>query len=77
MTTTPPRPWSLRMRNAARVLQAYLDVETRLHADAEAAQKMGLVNAETAILRRIEAAQLQTTAARAQMWIIHQEEQNK
>lgn len=77
MTTTPPRPWSLRMRNAARVLQAYLDVETRLHTDAEAAQKMGLVNAETAILRRIEAAQLQTTAARAQMWIIHQEEQNK
>lgn len=75
MTTTPPRPWSLRMRNAARVLQAYLDVETRLHTDAEAAQKMGLVNAETALMRRIEAAQLQTEAARAQMWIIHQEEQ--
>ena len=77
MTTTPTRPWSLRMRNAARVLQADLDVESRLHTDAEAAQKMGLVNAETALMRRIEAAQLQTTAARAQMWIIRQEEQNK
>lgn len=77
LTTTPPMPWSRRMLNAGEVLQAYLSVEVRIMTDLRAAQGMGLVKAENALAKKLRAAELQTASARAQMWIIHKEEQSK
>lgn len=73
----PPVPWSPRMRAAAEVLQAYLDVETKLKHDLDTAHRLDQTASQKALLGKISAAKLQTDAARAQIWIIHQEEQNK
>lgn len=75
LTSTPPQPWTKRMLNAGEVLQAYMSVELRLSTDLRAAQKMNLVKAEQGLMNKIKAAKLQTESARAQMWIIHKEEQ--
>lgn len=76
-TTLPPAPWSARMRNAADVLQAYLDLSQKHSADLAAAQRLHQIESQKAIQNKITAAQLQIDAAITQMWIIRDEENAK
>lgn len=74
-TTLPPAPWSMRMRNASDVLQAYLDLGRKHKADFAAAQSLNQIESQNAIQNKINAVELQIDAAIAQMWIIRDEEE--
>lgn len=74
-STLPPAPWSARMKNAAEVLQAFLDLSQKHSNDLATAQRLHQIESQKAIQGKINAAQLQVDASIAQMWIIHDEEQ--